>query len=267
MKALICDFDGTLAKSDKTVSEENTRAVLDLIGRGGKFAVCTGRMTCSALRVLSSFPVRPLAATYNGAEILDTETGELLFCRHIAPDDTAEIARFAEEKDINCQIYVGDQVVTPEILPITDIYCRISRNEVTALGIPVSSYASSWKMGTPKLMFLDFKDKLDRIQPEAEAVFGDRFEIARCGDFMLDFTAKGVSKGTALERLCAIWGISPGDCVCMGDEFNDLSMIQVAGVGVCMKNGNAKLKAYADYVTERTSEEDAVKEVVELFFR
>ena len=265
MKALICDFDGTLAKSDKTITEKNTKAITDLLARGKHFAVCTGRMTCSALRVLAKFPVKPLIAAYNGAEIINSETKELLYCNHLSYEETAEIARFAEFHEINCQIYVGEHVVTPEILPITDIYCRACKNDVAALGIPVSAYVSEWKMGTPKLMFLDYKDKLDKIQPKAEVEFGDRYDIARCGDFMLDFTRKNVNKGKAVERLCGMWGITPDECVCMGDEFNDLSMIETAGVGVCMKNGNKNLKEYADYVTELTSDGDAVKEVIDKF--
>ena len=121
MKALICDFDGTLAKSDKTITEKNTKAIAELLARGKPFAVWTGRMTCSALRVLSKFPVKPLIATYNGAEIINSETKELLYCNHLSYEETAEIARFAEFHGINCQIYVVDRVVTPEILPITDI--------------------------------------------------------------------------------------------------------------------------------------------------
>lgn len=56
------------------------------------------------------------------------------------------------------------------------------------------------------------------------------------------------------------------EMVCCGDSFNDIRMIQYAGVGVAMKNGQEKLKAVANYVTKNDNDHDGIAEVIERFF-
>jgi hydroxymethylpyrimidine pyrophosphatase-like HAD family hydrolase len=74
-----------------------------------------------------------------------------------------------------------------------------------------------------------------------------------------------VDKGSALEATAKEAGVELKDTIAIGDGDNDLPMILKAGLGVAMKNGEAHVKAAADYVTERTAEEHGVAEVLEKF--
>ena len=60
-------------------------------------------------------------------------------------------------------------------------------------------------------------------------------------------------------------GADVNDTIAVGDGFNDMSMIKYANVGICMRNGQQAVKDVADYVTERTNDEDGVVEVIEKF--
>ena len=73
-------------------------------------------------------------------------------------------------------------------------------------------------------------------------LFGKDCEIAESYRGMIDFMPKGCDKGLAVKALSEIWGISPDDCVAIGDELNDAPMIKAAGLGVAMKNGREELK-------------------------
>jgi len=76
----------------------------------------------------------------------------------------------------------------------------------------------------------------------------------------------GVDKAASLERLFDIIGVDKADTVACGDGFNDMSMIEYAGVGVAMANAKDEVKAIADVVTEKTNDEDGLLEVVEKYF-
>ena len=78
----------------------------------------------------------------------------------------------------------------------------------------------------------------------------------------LEFVDRGVSKGSALLRLCEMLGISPDQTVPFGDEENDRPMLRAAGLGVAMGNAVPEIKAEADAVTS-SNEEDGVAEFIE----
>ena len=263
LKALLSDFDGTLATDDKRISPVDRAAVERLVKNGFKFALVTGRMTASARRALANFPFYELIAAYNGAEIVD-KNGEILSEKYLSNKDGEELAAFAEERGINCHVY-SDKVITPEILPLTKLYAKACDCKVERTGIKTSEFVRENKFSSPKLMFLDEKDKLDEFLPEIEEVFGQRFEIARGGDYMLDFTAKGVDKGFAAREIARLFDTDISLVAAIGDGYNDLPMIEVAGVGIATANAVGKLKDVADCVCENTNG-SAVAEVVEKLF-
>ena len=94
-----------------------------------------------------------------------------------------------------------------------------------------------------------FATEQDRL--EAERVFAPHagpYEVINQGPLALEFTLKGVSKGSTALDLCLREGIDPAASVGIGDSGNDLSMIEVAGDGVAMGNASPEVKAAADHV-------------------
>ena len=75
---------------------------------------------------------------------------------------------------------------------------------------------------------------------------------------------KGVSKGDTLAKLGELLDISPQEMMTMGDQENDLSMIELAGLGVAMGNATDQVKAAAQYVS-LTNEEDGVAHAIHKF--
>lgn len=86
----------------------------------------------------------------------------------------------------------------------------------------------------------------------------------RSKPYFLEFTEKGVTKGTSLDQLIQACGIKREEVIAIGDSYNDLSMIEFAGLGVAMGNAPDDIKEIADLVTE-TNMNDGVAKVVEEF--
>ena len=82
---------------------------------------------------------------------------------------------------------------------------------------------------------------------------------------MLELVPPGVNKGNAVRFLCGYLGIPIGHSLAAGDAENDLTMIQAAGIGAAMCNGEAFLKEAADYVTLADNNHDGVAEILEKF--
>ena len=84
-------------------------------------------------------------------------------------------------------------------------------------------------------------------------------------DQYLEIVPVGMTKGTAVRRLCQIMGAGVEDAIAVGDAANDLSMIQAAGVGVAMANATDEIKAAADRVTTRDNNHDGIAEVIDWY--
>ena len=262
-KAIISDFDGTLASTDKTVTEENFNAIKMAVESGRYFALCTGRMTPSAMLLLDKLPIKPLIATYNGSEIVNSKTGEVLISHSLNTELILELIEYGREKGLYYQIF-SNEVIVEKYTEVTEFYCGICKVSAVDVG-DLYSFVKSKKATSPKLMLINFKGEVDTYLKEIEERFGDRVEAVRCYEGMIDITPKGIDKGSAVRDLAKIWGITPKECIAIGDEGNDVAMFKVAGLGVAMINADEKVRAEADLVTAKTNDQSGVAEIIKQY--
>ena len=116
----------------------------------------------------------------------------------------------------------------------------------------------------PKFLMTDDGDYLAMVEPKVKAALGKNFSVYRSDPFFLEILPKGIDKAQSLERLLAVIGVKREEMIACGDGYNDLTMVQYAGLGVAMGNGVLPVRKAADYIT-LTNEEDGVAHVVEKF--
>ena len=97
------------------------------------------------------------------------------------------------------------------------------------------------------------------------ADLSDGCEVSFSSDRYIEFNKSGVSKGRGLEILAEKLGVDIADTIAIGDNFNDLSMIKKAGLGVGVANCAAGIKGDCDYITRATCDESAIAEVIDRF--
>lgn len=103
-----------------------------------------------------------------------------------------------------------------------------------------------------KCMYVDDPEILSNAMAKYQADFeqlAKEYMLVKSTPFYLEATRKGVNKGTALKALTEKLGLTPEDVMAIGDEANDLSMIEYAGTGVAMGNGTELVKSTANVVT------------------
>ena len=106
-------------------------------------------------------------------------------------------------------------------------------------------------------------DFLDGQIPKIPAELHERFEIFKSRDILLEWSPKGVHKANGLAKLIGHLGIDQSEVMACGDEGNDLSMIEWAGLGVAMANATDEIKSAANLVLPKNNDEDGIAWVIE----
>lgn len=262
-KAIITDFDGTLARKDKGVCEYNIKAIGEATEKGFKFALCTGRTTASIMKMLKPLPFKPLVGSFNGGEITNSLTGEKIYSNALTADECLPLIDYCLNRGLNCQIYDDENAYCVRATRLTEFYektCACPDYAVDDIKSEISRLGK-----TPKFMIIDEPETVDARLPEILKEFGGKYEVARSFSGLVDFTPKGNNKGLVVTELCRIWGIDESDCIAIGDEFNDIPMLKKAGLGAAVATAQDGVKAAADYVTERDNDDGAVGEVIRRF--
>ena len=115
-----------------------------------------------------------------------------------------------------------------------------------------------------KFMMLEEGEILQMVEPKVKAFLGRDYSVYRSEPFFLEILPKGIDKAASLERLLSRLSMSKDEMIACGDGYNDLSMIEYAGLGVAMDNAVLPVKKAADYVTY-SNNDDGIAHVIEKF--
>ncbi len=267
-KILFTDLDDTLLDNDKNVSDEDLNAINKMIKAGHRFVIATGRPVYSAKVVAKELDLYRdgiFLISSNGGVIFDCGREETIHALTVDDDIVDKMFRAASAEGLHIHTYTDTHVVSLRETEELKIYSEkikmpyriLKRIPEDLPGPAPKMIVMSIKEGSRGIL-KDFRDKYaDLTAGRLDSVFSN--------DYLLEFLPVGTSKGRAATKLCNLLGIPLSDSVAAGDESNDISMIEAAGVGVVVKNGTDKAKSHADYVTKRTNNESAIAEIIEKF--
>ena len=128
----------------------------------------------------------------------------------------------------------------------------------------VENFAEYVDFPVVKFLLLDDGDYLALVEPKVKAALGRDYSVYRSEPYFLEVLPKGIDKAASLERLLTRLDMTKDEMIACGDGYNDLSMIQYAGLGVAMENAVLPVKNAADYVT-LSNNDDGVAHVIEKF--
>lgn len=198
--------------------------------------------------------------TYQGSLVKTALDGRILYERYVPEDIVKELFDYCDEHDLHIQAYHNDQLYAKKINQKLIDYCANSNVPYT-IEPDLSRLAS---LSQPKLVIIDDPDRLDALRPIFESRFGHRVHITKSKPNFLEFIHPEGTKGQALKVLAQQLDCPLESVIAIGDSWNDVEMLQVAGLGVAMGNAVEPLKKVADYITY-SNNEDGVKHVFEKF--
>lgn len=262
---IISDFDGTLVGTDGDIPQANKEAIAEYGKNGGTFVISTGRMHYGILPRVRELGLNGFVSCGHGSLIVDVKSGEIIFSKTIPAETTALICEKMEELDLHFNVYAQDVFYSNKVSE------RLRRYE-NALNIkavlvqdqPLSKYVrENGICAYNVLAFVTAEDNPWIMETMAKCVF-EGCQITKSSDTLVEATNASCSKGTALAFLAERLGTSTKNVIAVGDQWNDLPMIERAGLGFAVNNANDKLKEKAIVLT-RTNNEGAIAELIEKY--
>ncbi len=257
------DLDGTLLNSrDHDISSGNAAQVRRVRAAGAHVVLASGRpfhtMANFALQ-LELPPESPMIA-YNGA-LTRTVAGETLSHRPLPAAAAARIVHYCAARDHHLNYYLNDEWYVREETHWSKLYQERTRS------VPrVTHDLTQFDGERPtKLLLIDTPDATDALLKKFQSDFGDSLYITKTEDEYLEFMQAGVSKGVALAKAAEDLGITQDRCVAFGDSFNDIPMLEWAGLGIAMDNAKPAIKAAADRVAPPANDDGVGTLLAELF--
>lgn len=264
-KALVLDIDGTLTNSKKEITPATRQAIQDLMKHGQKVILASGRPTPGMRRYEKELELEKYGGyllSFNGAKIVDCYTGEIIYQKLLPLSLLPGLYRFADDNGCGLITYLGSEVISA--FP-PDKYVEL---EARINGLPVrevDNFTEFVDFDINKCLMTAEPEKAERLEQELRERYGTHADIYRSEPYFIEIVPKNVNKGASLDRILPVLGVVRENTVCCGDGFNDISMIEYAGVGVAMENAQQAVKDAADYVTT-SNDEDGLIQVIEKYF-
>jgi Cof subfamily protein (haloacid dehalogenase superfamily) len=262
-KLLVVDIDGTILGDADTPTPPVLEALSQAQQAGVKLAIATGRMYRSALRFhrLLASPL-PLIS-YQGALIKDPKDNRVYLHEPVPLEYAHEVLSLLARMDVSLHVYLNDSLYVASLSPETVAYAKRSGVEPVVVSDlfqvltaePTKILAVGKNVGMMDEILALLKKK---YQPEA-------LYLTRSTDFFVEVAHPSASKGNAVKFLAEkVLEITADEVICIGDNFNDLEMIEYAGLGIAMSGGPSQVQEKADWVAPSV-EEDGVATAIHKF--
>lgn len=264
-KLLVLDLDGTLTNSKKEITRHTKETLIKAQEAGLKVVLASGRPTYGVAPLANELELQKYEGyilAYNGGEIIDWKTRELMYEKQLDSDLLPYPYRCAKENDFAIVTYENEYVLTEK--PDDEYVLKEALLNVMKIK-KVDNFLEAVKHPITKCLIVGEPSRLALLEKEMYEKLKDRMGVFRSEPYFLELVPKGIDKAQSLSVLLEEIGMTKNEMIAIGDGFNDLSMIQYAGLGIAMENAQDVVKQAADFIT-LSNEEDGVAYAVEKFY-
>lgn len=270
IQLLVVDIDGTIAGESNEISEPVRFAIQAAQNRSVQVAIATGRMYRSALRFHQEVgSTLPLLA-YQGAWIQNPATGQIHRHWPVSRQTAHQLLDYFEQPDLrsllSVHFYINDQLYVRELTKETQIYSERSGIEP----IPVGDLRRVLTDEPTKVLALsDDIAVIDALLGTLRQQYTPaELYLTKSVATFFEATNPFVNKGTGVRYLAEeLLGIDAANVMTIGDNFNDVEMLEYAGIGVAMGNAPPQVKAIAQWVAPSVEQDGAAAAIEEFVLR
>jgi len=260
---IVLDVDGTLLNSDRIITVRMRTALIKVQQMGIRLVLASGRPTCGLLPLAKELDMDKndgYILSYNGGQIMNVQTGDILFEKHVNPKMLPYLERKAKKNDFDIFTYDGDTIFTNDLLN-EHIIQEAELNDMRLK--EVGKFADETSFSPFKCMIVsDDEAALIQMEKHWKRRLAGELDVFRSEKFFLEVVPPFIDKANTLSILLENLKIATENVVVFGDGVCDVGMLQLAGLGVAMGNAPESVKACADYVT-LSNDEDGVAIAIE----
>ncbi|MDF7679571.1 sugar-phosphatase [Enterobacteriaceae bacterium ESL0689] len=265
IKLIAIDMDGTLLLPDHTISPAVKEAIAAARARGVNVVLTTGRPYTGVQNYLQELQMTgegDYCITYNGALVQKAGDGSRVIQIPLNYQDYRYLEQLSRELECHFHaldfnnLYTANRHISPYtvhesfISTIPLVFCEAEKMD------PDTQFL--------KVMMIDEPAILDHAIARIPAAVKEKYTVLKSAPFFLEILDKRASKGASVKLLSDALNIKPQEVMAIGDQENDISMIEFAGMGVAMENATPAVKACADFITY-TNQQDGVAYAIDKF--
>ena len=252
IKLVATDIDGTIFIPEKEFTLGVKECIKRLSKAGIKVVLVTGRMNAAATKIAKDLELDTPVVSYQGG--LVTENGKKLYERYLTEEQTERILNWAKEENIHINLYNDDILYSESDCYEVQRYCNNLHTERT-----IKSFDEIKKDKINKLLAIDYSnpERITKYEKDLQDIFPDLY-IVKSTPYFLEFSNPEASKKCAVEFLQNYWGLKKEEILTIGDQNNDIALLQAGGLKIAMGNATDELKEIADYITDSVYEDGFV---------
>lgn len=262
-KLLVLDVDGTLLNGDREISKRTLAALLKVQQMGVRIVLASGRPTYGLLPLAKTLELGNYGGfilSYNGCQIISAQNGEIVFERRINPEMLPYLEKKARKNGFAIFTYHDDTIIANN--PGNEYIQSEARLNNLKL-IKEEEFSIGVDFAPCKCMLVsDDEEALVALEQLWKSRLNGALEVFRSEPYFLEVVPCGIDKANSLGALLEHLDIKRDEVIAIGDGVCDVTMIQLAGLGVAMGHAQDSVRVCADYVTA-TNEEDGVAQAVE----
>ena len=262
-KLLVLDVDGTLLNDEREISKRTLAALLKVQQMGVRIVLASGRPTYGLMPLAKTLELGNYGGfvlSYNGCQIIKAQNGEILFERRINPEMLPYLEKKARKNGFAIFTYHNDTLITDS--PDNEYI----KNEALLNNLKIikeDEFSTAIDFAPCKCMLVSDKEEaLIELEQHWEKRLAGTLDAFRSEPYFLEVVPCGVNKANTLGALLEHLEVTREEAIAVGDGVCDVTMLQLAGMGVAMGHSQDSVKVCADYVTA-SNEEDGVALAVE----
>nr|WP_072537933.1 Cof-type HAD-IIB family hydrolase [Anaerococcus mediterraneensis] len=263
IKLIASDIDETIIDKNQKVPERNKNAIKAALDKGLIVMLATGRGPYELFDIADQAGVVAddrYVICCNGAVIMNVKTKEIVDVLDMDFSYAKEIFSYAYENKLTFYIYTlnnkyglnlsDDTIIAEKHINIIDTDNIDFLENETILKVIIKN---------------EDLNLLQSLEVDVAAITNYDLEITYSSNMYMEINSKGVNKAIALEKVANHHGIDMKNVLAIGDNYNDVAMLESAGTAVAVKNARLQVKDSADYVTKADHCQGAVGEAIEKF--
>lgn len=262
---ILTDMDGTLLDSQKNISKKNLKMIEYFRKNGGTFTIASGRTYKKITMYAKILGLDAPVIASNGAVVYDFSHDKVLYKKTMKPS-CLEVLEEIHKRFPDTGIEVG-KIDEVDFLYPSDMVTKHIVDEDFASDFPggeiVWKKTSEVKGDITKIMFCDYPDNINELEKTLPLIYGD-YTFFKSDTIYYEMVEPGTNKGLAVPKLKEILKDRAQKIYSVGDNMNDVEMLNNSDVGICVKNANENVKNEADFILPYTNDEDALAHLIEM---
>ena len=261
-KAVFSDIDGTLLNSKHQIPTATKNKIQQINKQGIPYVLVSARMPKGMTNIRAELGAKSPMICYSGALVVDEEDRSI-YSVTISKEDAKNLCKRIQKININISIsiYTNDEWLVED----KEEYWAAQESEITGV-IPkeVAFEDEEVYQEVHKVLCMGDKEEIAKLEQQLVEEFPE-IRIYRSKDTYLEIMSMKASKSDAIHMLKNHFNVDREEIMAFGDNFNDIDMLQYAGLGVAMGNASDEVKKAADIVTD-INDNEGERQILDKYF-